>query len=127
IEGASRDRLVDTTYDERNLCCKITWTCYNPKMMSKQCHISRICSLFQLAIASTVIILIGAGAALFWQLHQGNLVRANISITRSNDVSVVGPPSLPAATVDAIFKTLGSPMLGTGKVVEQASRHAKID
>jgi hypothetical protein len=96
-------------------------------MMSKQCHISRICSLFQLAVASTVIILVGGGAALLWQLQQGHLAGATTIITRSNDVSIVSPPSLPAATVDAIFKTLGSPMLGTGKAVEQASRQANID
>ncbi len=43
------------------------------------------------------------------------------------DLSVVGQPSLPAATVDAIFKSLGSPMAGTGQVVVQASKQANID
>jgi hypothetical protein len=43
------------------------------------------------------------------------------------DLSVVGQPSLPAATVDAIFKSLGSPMAGTGQVVVQASRQTNID
>ena len=96
-------------------------------MMSKQYHISRLCSLFQLAIASTVIIVVGGGAALFWQFQQGNRVGATTVSDRSNDVSVVGPPSLPAATVDATFKSINSPMLGTGKAVEQASRQANID
>ncbi len=36
------------------------------------------------------------------------------------DLGVVGQPSLPAATVDAILKSLGSPMDGTGQVVVQA-------
>jgi len=43
------------------------------------------------------------------------------------DLSVVGKPTLPAATVDAILKDLGSPMSGTGQVVEQASQQANID
>src|SRR3989440_6448199 len=43
------------------------------------------------------------------------------------DLGIVGQPSLPAATVDAIFKRLGSPMAGTGQVVVQASRQANID
>jgi hypothetical protein len=43
------------------------------------------------------------------------------------DLSVVGKPTLPAATVDAIFKDLGSPMSGTGQVVEQVSRQTNID
>lgn len=43
------------------------------------------------------------------------------------DLSVVGQPSLPAATVDAILKSLGSPMDGTGQVVVQASKQANID
>jgi hypothetical protein len=43
------------------------------------------------------------------------------------DLSVVGKPSLPAATVDAIFKSLGSPMNGTGQVVVHASQKANID
>ena len=43
------------------------------------------------------------------------------------DLSVVGGPSLPAATVDMIFKNLGSPMAGTGRLVEQMSQQANID
>ena len=91
--------------------------------MSKQ----RICSLFQLTLATTVIVFMGGAVALLWQLQQGHLAGATASIANSADVSVVGPPSLPAVTVDTIFKGLGSPMLGTGKVVEQASRQANID
>lgn len=43
------------------------------------------------------------------------------------DLGVVGQPSLPAATVDAILKSLGSPMAGTGQVVVEASKQANID
>ena len=76
-----------------------------------------------------VITLIGGGFAL---LIGGRLVvPTNASHTdaliSSGDLSVVGPPSLPAATVDAIFSRLGSPMVGTGKLVEQTSRQANID
>jgi hypothetical protein len=45
----------------------------------------------------------------------------------AGDLSVVGGPSLPAATVDMIFRNLGSPMVGTGRVVEQMSKQANID
>ncbi|MGZ3616336.1 MAG: hypothetical protein ACXWOL_05660 [Ktedonobacteraceae bacterium] len=44
-----------------------------------------------------------------------------------SDLSVVGKPSLPAATVDMILKDLGSPMSGLGQVVEQASQQTNID
>ncbi|GHO88324.1 hypothetical protein KSZ_63300 [Dictyobacter formicarum] len=42
-------------------------------------------------------------------------------------MSVVGAPSLSAATVDHIFAQVGSPMVGTGAIVEQASRNTNID
>ena len=45
----------------------------------------------------------------------------------ASDLSVVGKPSLPAATVDMILKDLGSPMSGLGQVVEQASQQTNID
>src|SRR2546429_9343475 len=45
----------------------------------------------------------------------------------TGDLSVVGKPSLPAATVDAILKSLGSPMRGTGQVVARASQRTNID
>src|ERR1700688_2299930 len=37
----------------------------------------------------------------------------------NNDLSVVGPPSLPASTVNSILARLGSPMMGAGALVEQ--------
>jgi hypothetical protein len=48
-------------------------------------------------------------------------------VKAAGDLSVVGKPSLPATTIDAIFKSLGSPMNGTGQVVVQASQKANID
>ncbi len=47
--------------------------------------------------------------------------------SRADAGYVVGPPTLPAATVDQIFTRMGSPMIGTGVVVEQAARSANID
>ncbi len=74
--------------------------------------------LSQLLMLSTIIIVIGGGVALLWQFYQES---------QAAGLSVVGPPTLPAATVDAIFARLGSPMVGTGKVVEQASRQTDVD
>jgi hypothetical protein len=54
-------------------------------------------------------------------------VKAASQAMPAGDLSVVGKPSLPAATVDAIFKGLGSPMNGMGQVVVQASQHSNID
>jgi hypothetical protein len=54
-------------------------------------------------------------------------MKAASQVIPAGDLSVVGKPSLPAATVDAIFKGLGSPMNGTGKVVAQASQQTNID
>jgi hypothetical protein len=71
-------------------------------------------------LLSTIIVLFAGATALCWQVVQRQSSRAD-------GVSVVGPPSLPAATVDAILTRMGSPMAGTGKVVEQASRQTQID
>ncbi len=54
-------------------------------------------------------------------------VKAASQALPGGDLSVVGKPTLPAATVDAILKDLGSPMSGTGQVVEQASQQTNID
>jgi hypothetical protein len=54
-------------------------------------------------------------------------VKAALQSIPAGDLSVVGQPSLPAATVDAILKSLGSPMSGLGKVVGQASQKTNID
>ncbi len=73
---------------------------------------------FQLMLFSLVIVLIGAGVALLMQPHIPG---------QADGVSVIGPPSLPASTVDAIFRRLGSPMVGNGDIIEQASRKTQID
>ncbi|TMC19182.1 MAG: hypothetical protein E6J33_05980 [Chloroflexi bacterium] len=84
--------------------------------------------LFPLFMLSTVIILIGGGVALLWTNQQGhhNGQPAG-AVEAAGDVSVTGPPTLSAATIDSIFARLGSPMVGTGKVVEQASRQTNVD
>lgn len=81
-------------------------------------HISKRSALF-LAL-STLVVLLSAVIALSWEVEhrQGS---------RADGASIVGPPSLPAATVDKIFARVGSPMHGTGKVVEQVSRKYNID
>lgn len=71
-------------------------------------------------LLTTLLILLSGGAALAWQISQGQSSHADGG-------SIVGPPTLPAETVDKIFASVGSPMAGTGKVVEQAARAANID
>ena len=67
---------------------------------------------------SLVIVLIGAGVALLMQPHIPG---------QADGVSVIGPPSLPASTINAIFRSLDSPMVGTGDIIEQTSRKTQID
>jgi hypothetical protein len=71
-------------------------------------------------VCSMLVVLVGGLLTLVWQGQHR-------PIGHAADDSVVGPPSLPAATVDAIFTSLGSPMAGTGQVVETASRNTNID
>ncbi|HEY6409381.1 MAG TPA: hypothetical protein VIY29_18125, partial [Ktedonobacteraceae bacterium] len=81
--------------------------------------------LYQLFVLSAIILLIGGGAALLWETqHVGGSATA---VHAAGDVSVSGQPTLSAATIDAIFVRLGSPMVGTGKLVEQTSRQTNID
>ncbi len=70
--------------------------------------------------------MIGGALALFANLHLRQPAYAAHTLPGS-DLSVVGPPSLPASTVDAIFARLGSPMAGTGALVERTSRQVNID
>ena len=77
--------------------------------------------LFRILTLSLAVTLIGGGIAFLYQWHQG----ATSSYASSD--SVVGQPSLPASYVDAIFRRLGSPMVGTGQAVEAASRAQNID
>ncbi|MBA2287366.1 MAG: glucosaminidase domain-containing protein [Ktedonobacteraceae bacterium] len=74
----------------------------------------------QFSLLSLLIILAG-GLALLWEMQQGG------QSSRASGASVVGAPTLPAATVDKIFARMGSPMAGTGRVVEQASSRTNID
>src|SRR5437588_11145743 len=84
--------------------------------------------LFQLFMLSTVIILIGGGVALLWTNQQGHHNgQPSGAAEAAGDVSVIGPPTISATTIDSIFARLGSPMVGTGKVVEQASRQTNVD
>jgi hypothetical protein len=94
-------------------------TCRENGMMRKQ---SVQKHLFRVFVLSLVIALVGGGIALFYQWHQGTTPGQAAS-----SGSVVGPPSLPASYVDSIFRQLGSPMVGTGKAVEAASRAQNID
>lgn len=97
--------------------------------MSKKLHARY---LFRLSLLSTVILLLGAAFAL---LNGGSPSLpfdlpphpAGAAQARFDDLSIVGPPSLPAATVNAILARLSSPMNGTGKVVEQVSQQTSID
>lgn len=77
--------------------------------------------LLHVLTLSLVIMLAGGGIALLYQLSQ-----QSTSSYASSD-NVVGPPSLPASYVDAVFQRVGSPMVGTGKAVEAASRTYNID
>lgn len=81
--------------------------------------------LFQLFMLSTVILLIGAGAALLWETQ--HIGKASMPVHAVGDVGVSGSPTIAAATVNTIFARLGSPMVGTGKLVEQVSRQTSID
>jgi hypothetical protein len=67
-----------------------------------------------------LIILLAGAAALLWQVQHAQPTRADGS-------NVVGPPTLPARTVDQILAQMGSPMVGTGAVIEAASRQTNID
>src|SRR5579863_7894750 len=82
--------------------------------------------LFRLATLSMVLVLLGGCVALLWQMQQGSSA-SHAVLAMPTDVGVVGPPSLSAATVNAIFTQLGSPMAGTGATVETLSRQYHID
>jgi len=88
---------------------------YTPVILSQRHKHKRI---FQLLLFSLIVILVGGGVALLLEPQ---------SPGHAGGVSVVGLPSLPASTVNTIFARLGSPMVGTGKVVVQASQKARVD
>src|SRR6266700_3539741 len=88
-------------------------------MMIKRLKRSKLRSALLLGI-STCIILLSGCLTLLWHVQQRHS-------THADGGNIIGPPSLSAATVDAIFTRAGSPMAGTGKVVEQTARHANVD
>ncbi len=71
---------------------------------------------------SLVILVIGSGLALIWANGQAGGGHAQAA-----DMSVAGPPTLAADTVDAIFARAGSPLRGLGTLIEQMSRQDRID
>jgi hypothetical protein len=92
---------------------------YTPEAYHKQLIQLGITSLFiTLAMG---LLLPGTGTQLVIP------IRAASQSIPSGDLSVVGQPSLPAVTVDTIFKSLGSPMSGLGTVVVQASQLTHVD
>nr|BBH94114.1 hypothetical protein KTA_23130 [Thermogemmatispora argillosa] len=72
----------------------------------------------QTVLISLTLLLVGA-VVLTWQLASGG------SGSQASGASVLGPPTLPAATVNRILAS--TPMAGTGEVVEQAARQTNID
>jgi len=78
------------------------------------------CRKVPFIVCSMLIVLVVGLLTLVWQ-------EQHRPISHAAGDSVAGPPSLPAATVDAIFARLGSPMAGTGQVVETASHNTNID
>ncbi|HLG60686.1 MAG TPA: hypothetical protein VKY19_02055 [Ktedonosporobacter sp.] len=71
-------------------------------------------------LISTLLVLVAGSLTIVWQVEQHYSTRADGS-------NVIGPPSLPSATVNTILTRAGSPMAGTGAVIEQAARQANID
>lgn len=76
------------------------------------------------SIFCLVIVLFTGSLTLLWQTHQ---FRAGKAMHQATAGSIVGAPTLTAATVDKIFAQMGSPMVGTGNVVEQTARQTNID
>ncbi len=84
--------------------------------LAPQRHTSK--RIFYLLALSLVILLIGGGIALLLQHREPS---------QADGVSLVGPPSLAASTVNAIFTRLGSPIAGNGDLIVRASRNMQID
>ena len=83
--------------------------------------------LIQVGITS-IFVALAVGLFLYTSGAQNvTPVKAASQSMSAGDLSVVGQPSLPAATIDTILKSLGSPMSGLGKVVVQASQQTNID
>ncbi len=71
-------------------------------------------------VLSTLVVLAGGTLTLLWQTEQRENSKADAGY-------IVGAPTLTAATINQIFARMGSPMIGTGKIVEQAARSTNID
>jgi hypothetical protein len=74
--------------------------------------------MLQIGLGNIVLLLIGV-LLLSWQLLSSDLK------SQADGASVLGPPTLPAATVNRILAP--TPMAGNGSVVEQAARQTNID
>lgn len=72
----------------------------------------------QATLLSLTLLVVGT-AVFTWQLVSGG------RDSQASSASVLGPPTLPAATVNRILAS--TPMAGTGEVVEQAARQTDID
>ena len=85
--------------------------------------------IFRAAMVSMVVVLLAGCATLLWQMQRDSLPgHAQPAIPAiPADAGVVGPPTLSAATVNAIFTQVGSPMAGTGATIEAVSRQYHID
>jgi hypothetical protein len=128
-------RLLFTcsTIFEQNLCHRRTIVAHLFRRVKEKEGLqmatdSNTCHDFEKLVLTLVFICMLAG--LLFQnpgAQYISSVRAALRAIPAEDLSVVRQPSLPAATVDAIFKRLGSPMAGTGQVVVQASLQANID
>ena len=108
--------FVPARYDTFETETEIDW--WSPVVMSR-CFPRRLYAVARLGL---LLCLLAGAIALLIQISNSRAMMPD-----SDPASVVGPPTLPAATVDAIFAGVGSPMYGTGKVVEQAARQANID
>ncbi|MEO6890687.1 MAG: hypothetical protein ABI456_14875 [Ktedonobacteraceae bacterium] len=92
----------------------------SPSLVTKYVPQRSLRMVVQFSLLSLLIVLAG-GLALLWEMQQGG------QSSRASGASVVGAPTLPAATVDKIFARMGSPMAGTGKIVALASSRTNID
>ena len=94
-------------------------------MFENVLHHKRIFHLGFIVLVITVMVM-----CLSYRSENTQFITTAKAITEklpAGDLSVVGEPSLPAATVDTIFKNLGSPMAGTGQLVAQMSRQTHVD
>ncbi len=115
----------------RGILCHVLYTV--TRTMSKTTNRARTLSRsvaptrFRLSSVFLALFLLGGACALLLASGRSSVRPVRAATVLFDDLSVTGPPTLPAATVNAIFTRLGSPMSGSGAVVEQASRQTNID